>query len=81
MQVVAITNFYFGLGSDEEVIQRGQFFTPPGTGQMNRVDHAKSLIAQGSCCIPEDWPKIEARTQAGWDWARAEVARMNASRR
>lgn len=81
MQIVAITDFHFGLGNSEEIIQRGQAFTPPGTGQMNRQDHARSLITQGSCCTPEDWPKIEARTQAGHDWAKAEIARLNARRR
>lgn len=81
MQIVATTDFHFGLGNSAEIIHRGTHFTPPGTGQMNVRDHAQSMINQGSCCTPEDWPKIQARTQAGYDWAKDEVARLNALRR
>lgn len=81
MQIIATTDFHFGNGSAAEIIRRGDSFTPPGTGQMNAREHAQSLINCGSCCTPEDWPKVQARTEAGYQWAMAEVARMNAGRR
>lgn len=81
MQIIATTDFHFGLGNGAEIIQRGDSLTPPGTGQMNVREHAQSLINCGSCCTPEDWPKIQARTEAGYQWAKAEVARLNKLRK
>lgn len=80
MQIVAMTDFYFGQGSREEIIRRGDSFTPPGTGVMNAYEQAQSLINGGTCCHVDDWPKRKAASQAGYDWAKAEVARLNAGR-
>ncbi len=81
MQIIATTDCHFGTGNAAEVLRRGDSFTPPGTGQMNAHEHAQSMINQGAACLPSDWAKIEARTQDGYDWARAEVARLNKLRR
>lgn len=80
MQIVALTAFHFGLRQDEEIIHRGTTFAAPGTGIMSAREHAQSLIRSGMCCAPEDWAKREAKTQAGHDWATAEVARLDAQK-
>lgn len=78
MQLVAMTDFHFGLREAAEIIHRGDTFTPLGTGAMNAREQAQSLIRVGSCCAPEDWPKLRDRTEANYAWAKAEVARLNA---
>ena len=80
MQIVAITNFHFGLGEAAEIIHRGTTFAAPGTGIMNAAEHARSLIRSGMCCAVSDWPKIEGKTQARHDWATAEVAKLDAEK-
>ena len=80
MQVVALASFHIGLGAAEEIIQRGDTFRTQGTGVMNAREVAQNLIRGGNACLPEDAEKLLARTKAGWDWAQAEVARMNAHR-
>ncbi len=78
MQIVAKCNLHLGLRNDEEIIHRGQTFTPPGTGIMNVAEHARSLINSGMCCAPSDFAKYESKSQAGHEWALAEVAKRNA---
>lgn len=77
MQIVAIHNFHFGLGNSAEILQRGDTFSPPGTGPMNAIEQAQSLIRNGCACLPEDWPNRQAKTEPGHEWAAAEVDRMN----
>lgn len=79
MQIVATTDFHLGLREAAEVIYRGTTFTPPGTGIMSSADQARSLINTGTCCLPSDWEKVQKRTQAGYDWAKAETARNQAA--
>jgi hypothetical protein len=81
MHIIAITDCHFGTGNAAEVLRRGDSFTPPGTDQMYANEHAQSLINQGAACLPSDWAKVEAKTQTGYDWASAEVARLNKLRR
>ena len=78
MQLIAISDFHFGAGAAAEVLRRGDTFKPPGTGPMNALEHARSLVRSGMCCTVEDWAKIEGKTQAAYDWAKAEVDRLNA---
>lgn len=80
MQITAKCNFHLGLRNDEEIIHRGQTFTPPGTGIMNAAEHARSLINTGMCCAPSDFAKYESKSEAGHAWALGEVAKLDAER-
>lgn len=61
MKIVATYNFLFGHGNSCEVIRRGDEFEPGGTGQMNRQEHAISLIKQKAAVTPEVWAKMQAK--------------------
>jgi len=80
MQIVALSNFHFGLRETAEIIHRGTTFAAPGTGHMNAREHSLSLIRTGMCCSVEEWAKREAKTQAGFEWALAEVAKLDAEK-
>lgn len=80
MELVALYDFVHGPEHDREIIHRGTRFTAKGTGVANAREHGQAYIKRGTACTPEDWPKLRDRTQAGWDWAQAEVARMNEGR-
>ena len=53
-------------------------FQPHGTGIMNSAEHGRSLIRSGACCAAEDWPKLEAKTKAGAEWAKAQKGAVGA---
>lgn len=83
MRLIATADFHYGPPGPHDaegpVVRRGDEFTVHGTGVANAAEVAKRLMSTGLAVTPEDWPKAQARTQAGYDWARAEVARMNAA--
>ena len=76
MELVAVSDFHFGFGNRCEVLRAGDKFTPPGTGVMNRAEHARSLIRTGTCMAADD-PKAPAAV-AAWDshreWAQRFIA-------
>ena len=78
MQLVAVTDFNFGLRDSAETIRRGDTFTATGTGVSNATEHGRALIGNGVACNPNDWAKVQEKTQAGYDWAKLEVAKLNA---
>lgn len=80
MQIVATYDFHFGLRDKAEVLQRGDHFTPPGTGVMNAAEHARSLISRGAAVTPEQWAKRKPEGDNGAAWAKAEVDRLNAAK-
>ena len=81
MRLIATTDFHYGPtgphDAETPVLHRGDEFTVHATGTANAAEVAKRLTSTGLAVTPEDWPKAQARTQAGYDWARAEVDRMN----
>lgn len=81
MQLVALANFHFGTGNAAEILQRGDRFAAQGNGIMNAREVGANYLRDRYACIPEDADKMLAKTQPGWDWAQAEVARMNKLRR
>lgn len=65
MNIIATYDQFLDLGSGQELVLRGQTFVPPGTGIMNRADHARSLIRQGAAVLPyveaaQDEPEHDA---------------------
>lgn len=81
MRLIATADFHYGPAGTHDaetpVIHRGDEFTVHGTGTANAAEVAQRLTSTGLAVTPEDWPKAQARTQPGYDWARAEVERMN----
>lgn len=73
MKLVALYDQHHGLRDKAEIIHRGTGFHAPGTGIMNSAEHGRSLIRSGACCAAEDWPKLEAKTQPGYDWAASQL--------
>jgi len=55
-------------------------FTTRGTGIMNASEVGQILIRDGNACLPENAEKCLSKSQAAWDWARAEVALLDAMR-
>lgn len=64
MKIVATYDMTINLGSGPEPVLRGQEFSQPGTGVMNKAEQARSLIIQGAAVLPEAWPKHQSRTEA-----------------
>lgn len=64
MKIVATYDMTLNLGSGPEPVLRGQEFSPPVTGVMNKAEQARSLIGQGAAVLPEAWPKHQSRTEA-----------------
>ncbi len=83
MKVIATYDMILNLGSGPEPVLRGQEIEPPGTGIMNRAEHARSLIGQGAAVLPADWPKYRAGQmiveQARCDGERAVEAKRKAA--
>lgn len=79
MQIVATTDFHWGLYDKAEIIYRGTTFAPEGSGVMSAKDQAMMLLKHGTCCLPSDWPKVQEKTEEGYQWAKAETARNRAA--
>ena len=78
MKLVALYDQHHGLRDKAEIIHRGTEFHAPGTDIMNSAEHGRSLIRSGACCAAEDWPKLEAKTKAGAEWAKAQKGAVGA---
>jgi hypothetical protein len=61
VKIIATYNFLFGHGNNCEVIRRGDEFEPPGTGPMNREEHARSMIKRRAAVTPEVWEKMQKK--------------------
>jgi hypothetical protein len=85
MQLIARYDFRYGprgrMDAEQEVIRRGDAFTPVATFHASAVEAGQHLIANGVAVMPEVWAKRKPQADAGWDWAKSEVAARNEGRR
>ena len=77
MKIISTYDLHFGIGKDEEVIERGDEFEPRGTGLQNAREHAESLIRAGVAMTPEQWAKRSPLRDAN---AAAVAAMVDAAR-
>lgn len=82
-RLIATTDFHYGkpgrMDAEGPIVRRGEEFEvlPSFTASAAEV---AGFMTERKIAVPEaDWPKLKAKTQAGWDWAQAEVARLNAA--
>ncbi len=83
-RLIATTDIYYGrpgpMDREPPIVRRGEEFEVLPTSQASATEQAE-FLTERKVGVPEaDWPKLKAKTQASWDWAQAEVARMNAAR-
>ena len=62
------------------VVAVGKNATVDGSAIITHNDDSRVANSRLYIVPEADWPKVQAKTQASWDWAQAEVARMDAAR-
>lgn len=85
MNLIATCDFFYGppgpYDAEAPVLRRGDDFRARASFSASADENGQPLIRQGCAVEPKDWPKHQAKSEAGWQWAQAEVARLNAGRR
>ena len=85
MTLIALYDFRYGqrgrMDAEQEVIRRGDAFTPAATFQASAIQAGQYLIANGVAVTPEVWAKRKPQADVNWIWAQGEVAARNEGRR